>query len=413
MRCSIAVLRLRMQKEVVIDSAVNRGTAKRLISLFREKFGGEARTFRAPGRVNLIGEHTDYNDGLVMPSAIGFYTWVAAAKRDDRKLRAYSDIFDEEITISLEQLSGPPRRHWSDFIRGVAASLQEVGHRLSGADLLIHGEVPLGAGLSSSASLEIAVALALTAVDEVRVSRLELVNLCQKAEHKYVGTRCGIMDQFSASFCEAGSALLLDCRSLEYRLLPIPRDVRLIVCNSMVRHELASGEYNLRRSDCETGVKHLRAYLPALKALRDVELQDLERYRSELSEQVYRRCRHVITENGRVLKMAAALETVDLEQAGQLMYESHASLREDYEVSCRELDMLVALASAIPGVFGARMTGGGFGGCTVNLVSAEAAADFRTKIAKSYLQETGITPAVYDCEPEQGAGEWTGSSDKG
>lgn len=383
-----------------------------LISLFQEKLGSEARIFRAPGRVNLIGEHTDYNDGFVMPSAIGFYTWVAAAKRDDRKLRANSENFDEEITFSLDELSGPPRGHWSDFIRGVAATLQEAGHRLSGANLVIHGDVPLGAGLSSSASLEVAVALALSAVAEVHLSRLQLVRLCQQAEHHFVGTRCGIMDQFAATFSEAGSALFLDCRSLEYRILPIPRDVRVVVCNSMVRHELASGEYNLRRSDCETGVKLLGAYLLGLRALRDLELEDLERYKSQLPQQVYRRCRHVVTENHRVTKAAAALESADSEFFGQLMYESHASLREDYEVSCEELDLLVALASRIPGVLGARMTGGGFGGCTVNLVRANSAAEFVAEIAKLYSDETGITPMVYVCAPAQGAGEWRSPNDK-
>lgn len=397
----------------MITSSVNHETAAdRVTSLFRNRFGGTARIFRAPGRVNLIGEHTDYNDGFVMPAAIGFYTWVAVAKQPDQSLRVYSDTFDEEITLSLAELSGPPRKHWGDFIRGVAATLQEAGHRLSGANVWIHGEVPLGAGLSSSASLEVALALALTAIAEAYLSRLELVKLCQKAEHEYVGIRCGIMDQFAVNFSEEGNALLLDCRSLEYRLLPIPRDVCLVICNSMVRHELASGEYNLRRSDCEAGAKLLQPHLPAVKALRDVELQDLEFYRSELPERVYRRCRHVIRENQRVRVAAAALEAGDAQRFGELMVQSHASLREDYEVSCKELDLLVALSSHIPGVFGARMTGGGFGGCTVNLVSADKAAEFQSQITKPYLQETGITPMVYVCEPAQGAAEWTGASNR-
>jgi galactokinase len=388
-------------------SAVNHElTAGHVTSLFQQKFGGKPRIYCAPGRVNLIGEHTDYNDGFVMPAAIGFYTWVAAGKRPDRDLRAYSDIYDEQITLSVEELSGPPRGHWSDFVRGVAATLQQAGHKLSGADLVIHGEVPIGAGLSSSASLEVAVALALTGVAGINCSRLELVKLCQEAEHEYVGTRCGIMDQFAASFSEEGRALLLDCRSLEYRLLPVPQNLRLVVCNSMVRHELASGEYNLRRSDCESGVKLLQAHLPAVKALRDVEVHELERYKPDLPQQVYRRCRHVVRENQRVLQAAAALEASDAERFGQLMYQSHTSLRADYEVSCRELDLLVALASTLPGVFGARMTGGGFGGCTVNLVRADSVADFQTRIAQAYLNETGIKPNVYVCEPAQGAREW-------
>ncbi|MGC1961662.1 MAG: galactokinase, partial [Candidatus Sulfotelmatobacter sp.] len=380
----------------MIGSVLNReSTADCLTSLFREKFGTKAHIFCAPGRVNLIGEHTDYNDGFVMPAAIGFYTWVAAGRRQDRDLRAYSGLYDEKVTLSLDELSGPPRRHWGDFVRGVAATLQEAGHKLAGANLVIHGEVPVGAGLSSSASLEVALALALTRLSGLALSRLELVKLCQRAEHEYVGTRCGIMDQFVASFGGAGHALMLDCRSLGYQLLPMPEDLRLVVCNSMVRHELASGEYNLRRHDCETGVKLLHAHLPGVKALRDIEIQDLERYEHVLPEQVYHRCRHVVTENRRVLKAASALETKDAELFGQLMHQSHASLRDDYEVSCKELDLLVELASHGAGVYGARMTGGGFGGCTVNLVRAECAALFQAHIAHTYRKETGIAPAVY------------------
>ena len=373
---------------------------------FVRMFGESPRIYQAPGRVNLIGEHTDYNDGFVMPAAIGFYTWVAAGTRPDRELRAYSGLCDEKVTLSLNKLSGPPQRHWSDFVRGVAATLQEAGHKLAGANLVIHGEVPVGAGLSSSASLEIALALALTHLSGLTLSRLELVKLCQRAEHEYVGTRCGIMDQFVATFGAAGHALMLDCRSLEYQLLPVPEDLCLVVCNSMVRHELASGEYNLRRHDCETGIKLLHAHLSGVRALRDIEIHDLERYKHVLPEQVYRRCRHVVTENRRVLEAASALETKDAELFGRLMYQSHASLRDDYEVSCKELDLLVELASHRAGVYGARMTGGGFGGCTVNLVRADCAAPFQAHIAQTYRKETGITPAVYICEPAQGAEAW-------
>ncbi len=391
----------------MIASMLNReSSADWLTSLFREKFGTNARIFYAPGRINLIGEHTDYNDGFVMPAAIGFCTWVAARKRHDWTLRAYSGHYDEKITLSLDELSGPPRQHWSDFVRGVAATLQGAGHKLAGANLVIHGEVPLGAGLSSSASLEVALALALTCLSGVALSRLELVKLCQRAEHEYVGTRCGIMDQFVARFGAAGHALMLDCRSLEYQLLPVPANLRLVVCNSMVRHELASGEYNLRRGDCETGVKLLQPHLPGVSALRDVEIQDLEEYKQLLPERVYRRCRHVITENRRVLQAARALESKDADQFGQLMYQSHASLRDDYEVSCKELDLLVDLASSSPGVYGARMTGGGFGGCTVNLVRAGCAATFQAHIAQAYRGKTGIAPVVYICEPAQGAEAW-------
>lgn len=378
-------------------------TRELLAARFRELFGMDMRIFRAPGRVNLIGEHTDYNDGFVMPVAIGFYTWVAAAKREDHVLEAYSDHSGERIGLSLDALAGPPRNHWSDFIRGVAAILQHAGHRLAGANLAIHGEVPLGAGLSSSASLEIATALALTSLSGIDLPRLDLVKLCQTAEHEYVGTRCGIMDQFVVSFGIAGHALMLDCRSLEYQLLPMPKNLSLVVCNSMRRHELASGQYNLRRADCEAGVRMLQRPLPEVRALRDVSRADLEKYKHLLPDTVYRRCRHVISENQRVLAAAEALQSRDARRFGYLMYLSHASLRDDYEVSCKELDLLVDLASSSPGVYGARMTGGGFGGCTVNLVRADCAASFQTHLSQAYERKTGITPEIYLCEPAQGA----------
>jgi len=381
-------------------------TGEALTARFQEMFGASPRIFRAPGRVNVIGEHTDYNDGFVMPAAIEFYTWVAAAKRGDRVLEAYSDRFDEKITLSLDALAGPPRRHWGDFIRGVAAVLQNAGYNLAGCNLVIHGDVPLGAGLSSSASLEVASALALISLSEIDVPRLELVKLCQKAEHQYVGTLCGIMDQFIAVFGAAGHALMLDCRSLEYQLLPIPRDILLLVCNSMVRHELASGEYNRRRADCEEGVKLLQHHLPGIRALRDVGVEDLEAWKQVLPATIYRRCRHIVTENQRVLAAAKALQSGDADRFGHLMYQSHASLRDDYQVSCRELDLLVDLASSSPGVYGARMTGGGFGGCTVNLLRANASASFKEHIVRRYQEATGIIPEIYVCEPAQGAHAW-------
>ena len=391
----------------MIDAALSHeATGDRLKARFREMFGTHMRIFRAPGRVNLIGEHTDYNDGFVMPAAIGFYTWVAAAKREDRILEAYSDRFDEKITFSLDTLAGPPSRHWSDFVRGVAATLQRAGHKLTGASLVIQGEVPLGAGLSSSASLEVTIALALTQLSGIVLPRMELAKLCQVAEHEYVGTRCGIMDQFIASFGAAGNALVLDCRSLEYQLLPVPQYLRVVVCNSMVQHEHASGEYNQRRADCETGVKLLAPYLPETRALRDVTMADLEKYQQVLPAVIYRRCRHVIRENQRVLAAAKALGAQDANGFGRLMYESHASLRVDYEVSCKELDLLIELAASNPGVYGARMTGGGFGGCTVNLVRTDSADGFKTSIARRYEEATGIAPDVYICEPAQGAEAW-------
>jgi galactokinase len=237
-----------------------------------------------------------------------------------------------------------------------------------------------------------------------------LVKLCQKAEHEFVGTRCGVMDQFIASFGAAGHALMLDCRSLEFELLAIAHGLSLVVCNSMVRHELASGEYNRRRADCETGVKLLRKRMPGICALRDATRADLDKYKYLLPEVVYRRCRHVVSENYRVRAAAEALRAGDAKRLGHLMYLSHASLRDDYEVSCKELDLLVELASSISGVYGARMTGGGFGGCTVNLVSSDSAELFKERIAAQYQQKTGIEPDIYICKAAQGAEEWVGKA---
>lgn len=383
-------------------------TAETLSTRFQEVYGVHPSIFRAPGRVNLIGEHTDYNDGFVMPAAIGFYTWVGTSPRSDQAIHVRSEEFNEASELSLQELSGPPRHHWSDFVRGVAAILQSQGYEPAGANLIIEGQVPMGAGLSSSASLEVATALALLSEARSEVSQLELVKMCQRAEHEYVGTRCGIMDQFIAVFGQEGHALMLDCRTLESESLEIPEDVRLVICNSMVKHNLAAaGEYNRRRADCETGVSILRKSLPQVRALRDVTLKDLEAHRNELPEAVYRRCRHVISENQRVVDAAGALRSGDLDDFGRLMRESHQSMRDDYEISVSELDLLVEIASDCDGVYGSRMTGGGFGGCTISLVQSQSVEEFQRTIVHKYKDATGISAPIYVCSAAQGAGEWS------
>lgn len=381
-------------------------TAEFLTDEFQRSYHAEPIIVRAPGRVNLIGEHTDYNDGFVMPAAIGFYSWIAASTRPDRILHVRSEEFHQTLDLSLDSLQGPPRKHWSDFVRGVAAVLQSKGLGLSGANLIIHGQVPMGAGLSSSASLEVATGLALLATSHAEVPQMDLVKICQRAEHEYVGTRCGIMDQFIAVFASSGHALMLDCRTLDSQSLSIPDDSRLVICNSMVKHELASGEYNRRRAECEAGVNIFRKYSASVQALRDVTLEDLAKHEQELTEVVYRRCRHVISENQRVLHAAEALRASDLGRFGRLMYESHRSLRLDYEVSSKELDLLVEIASSCEGVYGSRMTGGGFGGCTITLVQSHSVEAFKKKITETYREKTGITPDIYVCSAAQGAGAW-------
>jgi galactokinase len=363
------------------------------------------RTFRAPGRVNLIGEHTDYNDGFVMPAALDFSTWVRVSPLEQHRLHIYSENFNEEVEVDLDNPNLAARGHWSDYPIGVAVEMERAGHRLRGASLRISGEVPIGSGLSSSAAIEVATGCALAAHSGVKIEARELALLCQRAENEFVGARVGIMDQFISLFGQSQHALLLDCRSLEFKLLPLPDNVRLIICNTMVKHELASSAYNERRAQCEAGARHLAQFYPNVRALRDVTIEQLEQHRGELSDVIYRRCRHVITENTRVLAAGEALEQRDLHRFGKLMDESHVSLREDYEVSADELDLMVELAQKIDGVYGARMTGGGFGGSTVNLVREENADDFRARVAEGYERVTGLKPEIYVTNAANGAEE--------
>jgi galactokinase len=375
---------------------------------FRAKFGMNPHVYRAPGRVNLIGEHTDYNDGFVMPAAIGFYCWVAAAPRTDRRLVISSEEFPEHAEVDLAAKPLRPSKNWSDYSVGVAVELENAGFHVNGANLLIHGEVPIGAGLSSSASIEVATALALAEESGLAIDRTRLAQICQRAENEFVGMRCGIMDQFISLHGRANHALVLDCRSLQYEFVPIPESVRLVICNTGVKHKLAGGEYNSRREECEEAVRSLKKELPEIRALRDVNMKQLEQYRGQLSEIAYKRAEHIITENERVLKGMGALRAGDLESFGRHMAKSHESLRDLFEVSCAELDLMVDLANREAGVYGARMTGGGFGGSTINLVQAANAAEFAQNVGKAYQKETGIAPGIYTCLPAEGAGlvEW-------
>jgi galactokinase len=377
--------------------------AKELLKKFRSRFGGPAAIFRAPGRVNLIGEHTDYNDGFVFPTAIAFYCWVAIAPRNDRSLTLYSENFDETVEANLDELKIQATGKWVDYPLGVAWALEQAGHTLRGANIYILGEVPLGAGLSSSAAVEVSTALALMDVAQRTILTKKLALLCQKAENEFVGARCGIMDQFVCCHGREGSALLLDCRSLDFRAVRLPSAVHLVICNTMVQHKHGSGEYNVRRGECESAVQQLSRVLPKIRALRDVTLVELDNHRGLLSEIVYKRCRHVITENTRALQAATALETGHLEVLRKVMADSHRSLRDDYEVSCPELDVMVELANRQPGVFGARMTGGGFGGCTINLVGTAESGEFRRQVSAEYEAATGLKPNIYICDASQGA----------
>jgi len=366
----------------------------RLRKRFQERFGKKCTLVRAPGRVNLIGEHIDYNDGFVMPAAIDASTWVAIAPRDDRMVRVYSEQVGEDFTFNLETHSTSQQR-WSDYVKGIALTLSDAGFRLKGADLLIDSTVPIGAGLSSSAALEVSAGFALLRIADQQIDLVTLAKLCQRAENEFVGARVGIMDQFISCLGEEAHCLMIDCRSLQFEKLPIPLTAGLVICNTMVKHEHAGGEYNQRRSECEQAVELLSRDLPGIKALRDVSPAQFQQFGGSLPQVVRKRAQHVISEIQRTEQAAAALRSRDLRAFGELMKQSHESLRDDYEVSCRELDLMVEIALQQEGVYGGRMTGGGFGGCTINLVRNEAIPQFITKVGAEYERAVGVAPEIY------------------
>ncbi|MGC1108225.1 MAG: galactokinase [Candidatus Acidiferrales bacterium] len=379
---------------------------KVLAAQFKSRFGDRSQIYRAPGRVNLIGDHTDYNDGFVLPAAIGFYCWVAISSRSDDHFAIFSENVQDTATAQAGQLSRGASSKWSRYPLGVIQQLQNSGYRLGGANIYISSEVPMGAGLSSSAAIEVSSAYALLGLFGYEIEPSRVALLCQKAENDFVGARCGIMDQFVSCHGQARHALFLDCRSLEYRTIRMPDRFRVVICNTMIQREIGSkdSQYNARRAECEEGVRRLSEVLPNVRALRDVTLADLAKYRERLTSVVYKRCWHVITENERVAQMASALESNNTDLISKLMDASHRSLRDDYEVSCPELDLMVRLAMQQDGVYGARMTGAGFGGCTVNLVDSEFAGQFQNRVAAAYLAETERRPEIYICNASEGAG---------
>jgi galactokinase len=382
----------------MLDVSVTRG-------LHRERFGEEPRVFAAPGRVNLIGEHTDYADGFVMPAAIDFATYAAISPRADGKVIIRSENYGEQVEHAAERLPEIRSQHWSDYPVGVLAVLREEGVRIPAFSMTLQGDVPVGAGLSSSAAIEVATMAAVLALAGVEIPLPRMAQLCQKAENSFVGASTGIMDQFIACCGAADHALLLDCRSLQFRLAPIPADVSLVISNTMVKHTHAGGEYNTRRAEVEEGTAILRRHRPEIKKLRDATVDDLKRWGGEMPENVLKRTRHIITENNRTVAAADALERGDLKTLGQLLYEAHASYRDDFEASCPEADLLVELASKQAGCIGARLTGGGFGGCTVNLVETARAREFGEALREGYKKATGIDADIYLCRASAGTHE--------
>lgn len=360
-------------------------------------------TYSAPGRVNLIGEHTDYTGGFVMPMAIEFETRATIAATNDGLLHLRSRNFDESVSYDLAAYPVKGRHHWSDYPAGVIGLLRDRGVPVHGLRLELEGDVPPNAGLSSSASVEVATAIAVLREAGVTMPPAEIALLCQSAENNFVGAACGIMDQFVSVNGRAGHALLLDCRSLEYALLRLPESISVVICNSMVKHTVAHGEYGDRRGEVEAGQAALATAVPHAKQLRDATLADLEAARSTMSEASFARCRHILTENARVLEAREALMAGDITRFGQLMYAAHASFRDDFAASCYEVDVLVELARDLPGCYGARITGGGFGGCTVNVVERTQAPAFRDALVDLYEKKIGIRADCYLSRASDGA----------
>lgn len=385
---------------------------------FTEIFGQEPATVvRAPGRVNLIGEHTDYNDGYVLPVAIDRSIWMAAAPRPDRQVVLHALDFNQWTEFSLDNLQHDTQHPWSNYQRGVAFSLQERGFVLLGMNAVLSGDIPIGSGLSSSAAVEVAAAYTWQVLSGFSLNRVELALLCQRAENEFVGMKCGIMDQFISALGQRDHALLIDCRTLEHQLVKLgaadgsPRPAAtIVVCDTMKRRGLVDSEYNARRRECEEGVRLLQKHLPGIKALRDVSPAQFEHYQDSLPEVVRRRCHHIVYENERVLQSVEALRGGDLATFGRLMNESHISLRDDYQVSCRELDVMVEAAWQVEGVYGSRLTGAGFGGCTVSLVAEDAVERFRAHVAAAYQAAMGIEPQIYVCAVEDGVSEVRGAT---
>ncbi len=381
------------------------GAAGFLRESFHQRFGGAPpRLFRAPGRINLIGEHTDYNLGFVLPVALDLACYTAVASNRCGRLRVFSENFQEGAEWALDAVSSARRRgHWSDYVAGVARELVRAGYGIQGSDLLIWSTVPAGAGLSSSAALEVSVALAL--LGDRRMDPLDLALLCRRAENEFVGMPCGIMDQYISVFGRERAAIKIDCRSLEHEVVLLPPGVEIVAVNSMVKHELGSSAYRDRVRECREAVEAVRRRRPWVASLRDVRQPELEELAGEIPAVPLRRARHVVTENERVVAFVEACRRQDTTAMGELLVASHRSLQHDYEVSCEELDFLVDTALSLPGALGARMTGGGFGGCTVNLTASGESQNFITAIQQAYQRRFGVTPECYLCHPSPGAGE--------
>ncbi len=382
-----------------------------LAHTFQQKFGcPPVNIAHAPGRVNLLGEHMDYNDGFVMPAAINRETFVAFGPSDSDQTTLIAADYNQQAVFSPETLpaksqpDGSPLPDWAHYPAGVAWALIEQGMNPKGMQAVFASNVPRGSGLSSSASVEIAFAVAWQSLGGWLLPPMQLALIGQRAENKYVGVNCGIMDQFASVCGEKDRLLYLDCRSLAYQTLQLPKNLAIIVADTTIRHKLTDGEYNNRRAACKEAVRLLKQDLPDIQSLRDVKISDFNDLAAKLPDEVRKRARHVVEELERTQQSLAYLEAHDLVNFGELVNRCHASLKNDYQVSCPELDVMASLAQSLPGCYGARLTGAGFGGCTVNLVAREQVDAFTKALATGYQSKTGLHPEIYVCEASQGAG---------
>lgn len=370
---------------------------------FSRRFDNDPILVKAPGRVNLIGEHTDYNEGFVLPAAIDKVIILGFASNGSKKARLHSIDMKESCEIDLSMDLQKSDQHWANYILGVVDQLQKRGDKIEGFDCVFGGDIPIGAGLSSSAALEGGVVLGLSKLFDLSIPKTEMAQIGQAAENQFVGMQCGIMDQFANIQGKEGHALKLDCRSLEFELYPFHRsDIKIILCDTNVHRELTSSEYNIRRQQCEEGVQIMKKYYTEVKSLRDIDLPTLKKHMGDFNPTVFQRCKFVLEENNRVEAACEALTNDDLDTFGQLMYESHYGLRDLYEVSCKELDALVDIAETLDGVFGSRMMGGGFGGCTINLVKDEFVDEFVCSVEAQYSEKIGDGLEIYQASISDG-----------
>jgi galactokinase len=378
-----------------------------LAPLVRDRFNGlfpgaDPLIIRSPGRVNLIGEHTDYNQGFVLPAAIDKAIYLAIGPREDNGIHLYSIDLDQHFTCTLD-LPEPAAEHWPNYLLGVVQQFQQAGHPTRGFNCVFAGDIPLGSGMSSSAALECATAFALNELFSLGLDRLTMVRLSQRAENVFVGVQCGIMDQFASMFGRRGQVIRLDCQSLDYAYFPFRLEgIRIVLLDTNVKHSLASTEYNTRREQCEAGVRLVRAHDPEVTSLRDVTREELDRYVAPVDELIYRRCRFIVGENARLLAATEDLQNGDLAAFGRKMFETHEGLSREYEVSCKELDFLVEQVKEDPAVIGARMMGGGFGGCTINLVRESAIPGLVERITPVYRKAMNKDLKVYVAQIEDG-----------